>query len=246
MDRTASGSVGPGKPGCRLRDEVVLITGATSGIGRSLAGLLHASGAKVIAHGRSDERLQALAAEHEENRFHCVSGDLGTEAGWVQVERAIQGYAPDVLVLNAGYNCGKKLGSAWTDAEISAMLNVNMVAPIRLARTFGGLPKRERARRLVLILSTSCLNQRPMMGLYVAAKMGLMGFGKVLQKEMHELGLRTMLIYPGRMNTGFRPDDRPEYVSPESVAEAIAGLLCLPDDLVPYEFVFRPPGDVEI
>lgn len=126
------------------------------------------------------------------------------------------------------------------------MLNVNMLAPVRFARTFAGLSRGKEPRRIVLVLSTSCLYPRSLMGPYVAAKMGLMGFGRVLQKEMHELSLRTILLYPGRTNTGFRPDDHPEYMSPESVAEAIVSLLSLPNDLVPHEFVFRPEIDTDI
>lgn len=229
-----------------LHGKVVLITGATSGIGRSLALLLNALGAKVIIHGRSEARVRAVIRLGNEEDFAYVIGNLETEAGWCRVEQAIKSYIPDVLVLNAGFNCGKKLASDWSDAEVADMLNVNMMAPIRFARTFAGLPQGKDPRRLVLVLSTSCLYPRSLMGLYVAAKMGLMGFGRVLQKEMHELGLRTILLYPGRTNTGFRPDEHREYMSPESVAEAVVSLLSLPSDLVPHEFVFRPETDTEI
>ena len=84
------------------------------------------------------------------------------------------------------------------------------------------------------------------MGLYIAAKSGLMGFGKVMQQEMHELGIRTLLVYPGRTDTDFRADSHPEYMRPESVATAIANVLALPDDAVPYELVLRPPVDTRI
>lgn len=239
------GTKGTGDGGW-LSDKLVLVTGATSGVGRSLVLLLNALGARVILHGRSQNRVRSVIESGKREGFASVIGDLETETGCCQVEGAIEDHGPDVLVLNAGFNCGKKLASDWTDAEVSTMLNVNLVAPIRLARTFAGLPKGKEPRRLVLVLTTSCLNPRPLMSLYVAAKMGLMGFGKVIQKEMHEVGVRAILLYPGRTNTGFRSGDHPEYMSPDSVAEAIASLLCLPDDMVPCEFVCRPPIDTEI
>jgi short-subunit dehydrogenase len=229
-----------------FHNRLILITGATSGIGKSLALLLNQLGAKVILHGRSLRRIQEVMKSGDEKNFQYIIADFETEAGWCIVEQSISNHAPDVLILNAGYNCGKKFSSEWTDEEIYNMLKVNMIAPIRLARTFTGLPKRQESRRLVLILSTSCFFTRKQMSLYVAAKMGLMGFGKVLQKEMRELGVWTSLVYPGRTNTSFRETDHPEYISPNSVAMAIVSLLCLPEDLVPYEFVFRPQCDTDI
>lgn len=80
----------------------------------------------------------------------------------------------------------------------------------------------------------------------IAAKAGLMDFGKVLQQEMHELGIRTLLLYPGRTDTSIRDCSHPEYMSPDSVASATIALLCLPDDVVPYKFIFRPPVDTRI
>ena len=70
-----------------------------------------------------------------------------------------------------------------------------------------------------------------------------MGFGRVLQQEGPKLKVRTTLVFSGRANTNVRSGDHPEYTSPGSIGLAIASLLELPDDLVPYEFTFRPPVD---
>lgn len=227
-----------------LQGKTVLITGATSGIGRSIALAVHAKGAIVIAHSRTAESVQAVLPDQD--RVKRVVGDLQNKAGWIAVESAIEAYNPDVLILNAGYNFGKKLVSELSDQNIVDMINVNLTAPIRSARTFARLAKTGEDRRLVLVLSTSCFYPREHMSLYIAAKTGLMGFGKVLQQEMHELGIRTFLLYPGRTNTHIREDEHPEYINPDSVAQAVIAMLCLPNDLVPYEFVFRPVVDTRI
>jgi short-subunit dehydrogenase len=224
----------------------VLITGATSGIGKALALMLSKNDTTVIAHGRSEARLKSLPEEGEKENILTVTGDLGVEEGWRAVESAILEKQPDALVLNAGYNCRKDYASGWKDPEVFEMIQVNMISPILCARTFVGLPKLSYPRRLVLILSTSCHFPRQEMSLYIAAKTGLMGFGKALQQEGKTLGVRTILLYPGRTNTNFRKIPHSEYMDPESVAYACASLLCLPEDIVPYEFTFRPECDTII
>lgn len=224
-----------------LPGKVALITGATSGIGRSLALRLHRSDVEVVVHGRSPVRIESVISGQA--GFHQVIGDLASSTGCKMVEQAIKDYEPDLLVLNAGAVSEKKLPSELTDEEVFWMFEVNLLAPVRLVRTFARLPKRDHDRRLVLILTTSCFFPRPYMSLYIAAKTGLMGFGRVLQQESREIGIRTLLIFPGRTDTGIRPDKHPEYMSPDSVAEAVVSLLGLPEDLVPYEFIFRPPTD---
>jgi short-subunit dehydrogenase len=224
----------------------VLVTGATSGIGRSLVLLLVDKGSTVLAHGRSRARLQSLVKTLGGKGVETVLGDLSRESGLKSLESAIVSFAPDVVVLNAGYNCRKEYASGWKDSEITEMLMVNLVSAIRCVRTFSQLPKRDEARRLALILSTSCHFPRPQMSLYVACKTGLMGFGRCLQQEAHELGVRTTLFYPGRTNSGFRQASVAGYMDSDSVARAILSTLTLPPDLVPHEFTFRPEIDVTL
>lgn len=225
--------------------KTILITGATSGLGRALAIMYANNGAKVIAHGRSETLLDSLASSTE-GRITGVCADLTREEGWKTVDSVILEKQPNLLILNAGYNCRKDFASGWTDSEVYEMLQVNMIAPILNARTFAGLPKLDKPRRLALILSTSCHYPRDAMGLYVAGKTGLMGFGKVLQQEAKQIGIRTTLFYPGRMNTSFREKPNDLYMHPESVARTIYSVLNLPDDIVPYEFTFRPEVDINI
>jgi short-subunit dehydrogenase len=229
-----------------LKGKKALITGATSGIGKSLALLLSENDTFVIAHGRSEARFKELLEYGNKNNITTITGDLRFKQGWQAVENAILDKQPEVLILNAGYICRKDYANGWKDSEISEMLQVNMIAPILCARTFVGLPKLPEPRRLVLILSTSCHFPREQMSLYIACKTGLMGFGKALQQESKVLGVRTILLYPGRTDTNFRETPEKKYMKPESVAYSCASLLCLPEDVVPYDFTFRPECDINI
>lgn len=224
----------------------VLITGATSGIGRALALLLHKNNSTVIAHGRTQESLKSLIRLTHMKDILTVVGDLRKIEGSENIESIIIEQQPDVMILNAGYNCRKELASHWTNAEIFDMIQVNLISPIMCARTFFRLPKIDKSRRLALILSTSCHFARAKMSLYIACKMGLMGFGRTVQQEARELGVSTTLFYPGRTNSNFRIVPNNDYMSPESVAQAVISVICLPDDIVPYEFTFRPEVDTFI
>ena len=78
--------------------------------------------------------------------------------------------------------------------------------------------------------------QRP----YAASKAAQKSLCDTLRKEGREANIGVTAVYPGGVDTDFRPQARPEYMRPESVAEAIAGALLLPDDAVMHELVLRP------
>lgn len=229
-----------------LSEKKVMITGSTSGIGRALALLLWRNGSFIIAHGRSLDSLHSLSSVVNNKNIQTVKADLSKSEDLQIVESTILDVKPDVLVLNAGYNCRKAYSSEWSNSEISEMLMVNLISHIHFSRTFIGLPILKVPRRLVIILSTSCHYPREKMSLYIASKTGLMGFGKVLQQEAHHNKVRTTLFYPGRTNSSFRNISNSKYMSPESVAVSILSILNLPCDVVPYEFIFRPKTDINI
>lgn len=83
------------------------------------------------------------------------------------------------------------------------------------------------------------------MSVYTAMKQGLAGFSAILMKEAQPHGIKVTSLFPGGADTNFREVDRPQYMHPKSVAETIAVLLELPQDVVMHEMVFRPPVEVE-
>lgn len=90
------------------------------------------------------------------------------------------------------------------------------------------------------IISTVTQIGLPTMSAYSASKWGLLGMTKVLAKEAQPYGVRVTAISPGGTDTTFRSTPRPEYLSPETVADAIVYVASMPEKAVVHDLVLRP------
>jgi NAD(P)-dependent dehydrogenase (short-subunit alcohol dehydrogenase family) len=228
-----------------LRGKTILLTGATRGIGRATALRLAREGARLALSGRDGEALEAVARETralsgEDVFFHAadLSHDEGPVALYARTREALG--PPDVLVNNAGYNSRKAPLWEVGAEEFDAMIAVNLRAPFLLVREALLDMVERKSGHIVNVLSTVCHYANETMGAYTAAKRGLDGLTAVLLKEARPHGIRVTALYPGGTDTDFRPKRRPDYMKPESVAEAIYAVLALPADLVVHGFTFRP------
>ena len=71
-------------------------------------------------------------------------------------------------------------------------------------------------------------------------KYGLMGFTKCLIKEAREVNVKVTAVYPGGTDTGFRPEERPDYLLAGSAAKMIVHCITAPDDVVVHDLTYRP------
>lgn len=108
--------------------QCALVTGATSGIGKAIVLALRDAGLQVIAVGRSAEALAELAGEPGVTTLQADVRDYGSLAA------ALEGQAVDVLVNNAGILSTRAAFQDIDDAEIDNMLDINLKAPLHLAR----------------------------------------------------------------------------------------------------------------
>ncbi|MBN1417553.1 MAG: SDR family oxidoreductase [Planctomycetes bacterium] len=228
-----------------LRGKTIYLTGASRGIGRAIALRLAPGGVRLALCGRDQRALDAVAAEIERlgspppflRRF-----DLADEAaalGFYRDAKAALG-PPDILINNAGYNARKAPIAEVTGEEFDAMIAVNLKAPFLLCREAVRDMTARGSGHIVNILSTVCLFSNETMGAYTAVKKGLEGLTGVLLKEARPRGVRVSAVYPGGTDTAFRANPRPDYMKPESVADAVHAVLTLPEDLVVHGIVFRP------
>ena len=169
----------------------VLLTGATGGLGGAIARALAARGAVVILSGRQAEPLEALASEI---RGRAVAADLSEpDAPSRLLEQAGD---VDALVANAALPGSGELTS-FSPAEVDRVLDVNLRAPVMLARLLVEPMTTRRSGHLVFVSSLSGKAAGPQSSLYSATKFGLRGFSLGLRQDLAEHGVGVSCVFPG-------------------------------------------------
>jgi short-subunit dehydrogenase len=209
---------------CRVRIEgrTVLITGASSGIGRATAVALARAGARIKATGRDEPALQRLA---EQTGADHLAADLMDEKGALRVA----GWAGevDVLVNNAGFGWAGPF-QGMDSSEIDAVVRVNLLAPLVLSNLLlPGMVDRGIGHVVNVASIAGHVGVRHE-AVYAATKAGLVAFTESLRYELAGSGVAVTLVSPGVIDTAFferegRPYGRsfPRMVKPEVVAASI-------------------------
>jgi short-subunit dehydrogenase len=175
----------------RLVSEKVLLTGATGGLGHAIARAFAQRGARLLLTGRRAEVLEALAAEMGGRALAC---NLAIRE---DVDRLAREAAEvDVLVANAGVPATGAL-TTLSQERIDAILDVNLRAPILLARALApGMIERGRGH-MVFVSSLSGMAASPASSLYAATKFGLRGFALSIREDLRPHGIGVSVVLPG-------------------------------------------------
>ncbi|HET8997637.1 MAG TPA: 3-oxoacyl-[acyl-carrier-protein] reductase [Acetobacteraceae bacterium] len=185
----------------RLDGKAALITGASGGIGATIARTLHAQGAAVVLSGTRRDALDALAAELGDRAFVCQA-DLSDPAAAEALGTAAEEAAGPlhVLVNNAGFT-RDMLALRMSDEDWGAVLDVDLSAPFRLARAALRGMLRRRAGRVINISSIVGATGNAGQANYAAAKAGLVGLTKALAQEVASRGITVNVVAPGFIAT---------------------------------------------
>jgi uncharacterized protein len=200
----------------------VLLTGASGGIGAATARGLAARGATVTVCGRRVERLEALASEIG---GRAIAADLAAPDG---PERLVADAGDvDVLVHSAGLSQSGEITSL-SPAEVDELLDVNLRAPIMLARLLAEPMAARGSGHLAFVSSLQGKTAGPYSALYTATKFGLRGFSLALRLDMADHGVGVSCISPGFVRdagmfaeSGATLPPGVRTVSPDAVAAAI-------------------------
>lgn len=229
-----------------LKDKVVIITGASSGIGRATAVRLAKEGVFLALCGRAENKLkETLKAVHEvapEAKVFHRAFDITDDAevrGFVHAASKELG-APYALVHSAGGNpCRAAVASA-EPAMWDAQFALNCRATASVVRACWPFWTLNGGGRCVVVVSTVALFSNEGNGPYAASKAAQKSLCDTLRKEGRVANIGVTAVYPGGVDTDFRPQARPDYMRPESVASAIVASLMLPTDAVMHEITLRP------
>ncbi len=188
-----------------VEDRVVIVTGASSGIGWAVARRAAHKGFRVVLAARRAERLEALAARiaADGGQAHVVPADLVDLAAQRHlVDEAIRVYGRiDILVNNAGLPLPVPYAEA-TPEDLRRQWEVNVVALVTLTRL--ALPHLEASRGGVINIG-SMISRFPVpgMGTYSATKIAVAGLTTALRRELTGRGVRVSLVEPGPIATEF-------------------------------------------
>ena len=226
-----------------IQDQVAIVTGAASGMGRATAHLLADEGAQVACVDLAGDEVAAVAGEIDAagGRARAWTLDVGDDAEVPRVVAEIAAHfgGIDILVNNAGISRPSPFGGERYRADWDATLSVNLTAHVRLIDACLPHLREKGAGRIVNIASTEGLGATAMVTAYTAAKHGVIGLTRGLAVELGATGVTVNCVCPGPIHTGMTeaiPDEAKRkyarrrvplrrYGDPEEVAHGTLGLV---------------------
>jgi short-subunit dehydrogenase len=189
-----------------MKNNVALITGASSGLGAVFARQLASQGYDLVLVARRAERLADLAAELQQHypiSVEILAADLARPADVERVESHVTGIEGlDMLVNNAGFGTTGRFAEVDL-AKSMDMIEVHIIASMRLCRAaLPGMLARRRGS-LINVASVAAFTPMPGNANYAATKAYLLTFSKALHAELRGTGVKVQALCPGFTYTGF-------------------------------------------
>jgi short-subunit dehydrogenase len=192
----------------RIDRKHVIVTGASSGIGRALALSLAERGAVLTVASRNRERLQELSREVTE-RFPAVPAPIAVQcdvSNSQDVARLVGGAIEqvgdiDILVNNAGVSVYGDAGLTSLE-DYRTVMSVNFLGAVCCMRETLPFMKRRGSGLIVNVASVAALHGVPYLSAYCASKAALVAASESLRAELDGTGVRVMIVYPGYTETG--------------------------------------------
>ena len=238
-----------------IRDKVVAITGASSGMGKAIAIALAKNGAKVVLGARRKEKLQQLVEEIKNNRGEAVFAvtDIRKRSDLANlVKLAVEEYGTlDVIVNNAGVSQLSRIDELDIDGW-EEMIDINLKGVLYGMAAAIPVFKQQHSGHIINIISTSGIKIVPMQGVYAGTKNAVRTIAEAYRQES-DGSIRITGISPGFVKTDFAANIRNQEmktainkgmeqiaISPEAVANAVIYAISQPEDVEVGDIVIRP------
>ena len=230
-----------------LVDQVAIVVGASSGMGRATAMLLAQNGMTVAAAARRVERLQELKSQRGIHSMACDVTDGAQVLQLIEDAYELRGRI-DLLVYASGTNIPDRALAELTPARWQEMIDTNLTGAFHCTQAV--VPHlRDNGGGLIVYLSSAAVQRADVSGVaYQASKHGLVGLAHGTRVEERDHGIRTSVIFPGLCDTEIitkRPVPTPQgtldkALAPEDVAAAVLFLAQLPPRAVVPELQLVP------
>lgn len=229
-----------------LKGKIAIITGASKGIGRSIAEHFGREGARLVLSARHEETLNKVRDELKLNGVEsiAVAADVANESDVKSlVETAFDGFGRiDILVNNAGFGIFKPVSETTTE-EYDRLFNVNMRGTFVASREVLKYMIKQNDGVIINIASLAAKNAVENGAIYAATKWAMLGFAKSLLLEVRKYNIRVITICPGSVDTDFSfsgSPNREKILRPEDIAEAAVLAASLPARAMMSEIDLRP------
>jgi NADP-dependent 3-hydroxy acid dehydrogenase YdfG len=231
-----------------LKDQVVLVIGASSGIGRETAILFANEGARVMASARRQDRLDSLKTSHPSIETFVADASHSFEMETLARETEARLGPIDILVFVAGTNIPDRALNRLTVDLWDMMVTTNLNSAYYATSAILPSMRVRQAGHLIYISSISGIVPDISGAAYQAAKRGLIGFAHAIRVEEKANGIRTCAVCPGLVETEIL-EKRPvkpsaevlaKALQPEDVAEAVVAIAKLPARVAIPELQIMP------
>jgi len=234
-----------------MEQDLVWITGASSGIGKACAHRLAADGKVVVLSSRRLDLIQEIVAGIRESGGHAaaIQCDVSKEGDVDWTIKSIKktfGEGPDILINNAGISPYQNIEDTTTEV-FDSVIDTNLVGNFLCAKAV--LPEMIRKGRGTIIQMLSIASTKAFEGgvAYGSSKFGALGFTNALREEVRHKGIKVVSVMPGAVETeAWSFEDRKTYqhrmMQPEDIAASIAHILMDPQRMMTEEIVLRPIG----
>ncbi|MDJ0726293.1 MAG: SDR family oxidoreductase [Prochloraceae cyanobacterium] len=225
-----------------MENKVVVIVGATGGIGSALTQKLAPTGAKLVLAGRNTDKLANLAGED----VLAVATDI-TDPQQVDnlFTQAVDRFGKvDVLINAAGAGVMKQYNKL-TPEDLDFMLDVNLKGSFYTTQAAAKAMKENRSGHICNVVGILGKHPMTMASAYCAAKYGVVGFSKCMADELKRYGIKITLFYFGGVDTPFWDNvslkvDRKKMLSPQTAVDAIWFALNAEPQAIPMEINIQP------
>jgi NADP-dependent 3-hydroxy acid dehydrogenase YdfG len=229
-----------------MQGKVVMIVGATGGIGKALTAKLAAQGSRLVLAAQNSDRLNHLSSQIPHSEHILVPTDI-TDPEQVQIlmEKAIAQYGQvDALVNAAGAGILKQFNKI-EPSDLDKMLDLNLKGSFYTCQAAINVMKEKKSGHICNVIGILGKHSMAMAAAYCASKFGVVGFSKCMADEVKRYGIKFTLFYLGGIDSPFWDNaglkvDRSKMLSTDTAAKAIMYALESDPQTVPMEINIQP------
>ena len=232
-----------------MQDKVVVVVGATGGIGSALTRKLAGEGTRLVLTARDNSRLATLVSQlptTDRDQVLSVPTDI-TDPSQVEtlMSKAVAHFGQiDVLVNAAGAGVMKQYNKV-EPADLDAMLDLNLKGSFYTCQAAAEVMKEKKSGHICNVVGILGKHSMVMASAYCASKFGVVGFSKCMAEELKRFGIKVTLFYFGGVDSPFWDNvslkvDRSKMLTPETAADAIVFAMKADPQAVPMEINIQP------